>query len=67
MQARIEESRAQLVESQAAVPQAMADAFRNGKLNILDYFKLQNVNADTEMRKALAGNTREATESLDNV
>jgi uncharacterized protein YqfA (UPF0365 family) len=67
MQARIEESRAQLVESQAAVPQAMAEAFRNGKLNILDYFKLQNVNADTEMRKALAGNTREATESLDNV
>lgn len=65
MQARIEESRAKLVESQAAVPRAMAEAFRTGKLDILDYFKLQNVSADTEMRKALAGNTREATESLD--
>lgn len=65
MQAKIEESRAKLVESQAAVPEAMAEAFRTGKLHILDYFKLQNVNADTEMRKALAGNTQEKTESLD--
>lgn len=58
MQARIEQSRARLVEAQAAVPMAMAEAFRTGNLNILDYFKLQNVSADTEMRKALAGQTR---------
>ena len=63
MQAKIEESRAKLVESQAAVPQAMAEAFRSGKLNILDYFKLQNISSDTEMRKALAGNTRGKTDS----
>ncbi|MCC9601515.1 flotillin-like protein FloA [Stieleria sp. JC731] len=54
MEAKIEESRAELVMAQAAVPQAMSEAFRTGKLHILDYYKLQNVNADTEMRKAIA-------------
>ncbi len=58
MFARIEESRAKLVEAEAAVPQAMADALRSGKLNIQDYFKLQNINSDTEMRAALAKTTR---------
>ncbi len=62
MQARIEESRSKVVESQALVPVAMADAFRSGKLQILDYYKLQNVSADTEMRKALAGSKREKIE-----
>lgn len=54
-QAKIEESRAKVVEAQAAVPQAMAEAFRSGRLSILEYYKLQNVNADTEMRKTIAG------------
>lgn len=63
MQARIEQSRAKLVDSQAAVPEAMAEAFRTGKLNVLEYFKLQNVNADTEMRKSLAGDRRESHEA----
>ncbi len=54
--ARIEESRSKLVEAEADVPKAMADAFRSGKLGILDYYKLRNVQADTEMRTALASN-----------
>lgn len=58
MFAKIEKSRARLVEAEAAVPQAMADAFRSGKLNILDYFKLQNISADTEMRTSLAKTSR---------
>ncbi len=58
MFARIEKSRAKLVEAEAAVPQAMADALRSGKLTIIDYFKLQNINADTEMRTALAKTSR---------
>jgi uncharacterized protein YqfA (UPF0365 family) len=58
MFAKIEKSRAALVEAEAAVPQAMADAFRSGKLNILDYFKLQNISADTEMRNSLAKTSR---------
>ncbi len=64
-QARIEESRASVVKAQAAVPRAMADAFRSGKLHILDYYKLQNVSADTEMRKSLAHGANEATEKLE--
>ncbi len=62
MQAKIEQSRASLVLAQAAVPQAMSEAFRTGKLHILDYYKLQNVSADTEMRKSLAGGTRDIAE-----
>lgn len=53
--ARIEESRAMLVDAEAEVPKAMADSFRNGQLGILDYYKLRNVQADTNMRQAIAG------------
>ena len=53
-QAEIEKSRAKLVEFQAQVPKAMAESFRSGKLGILDYYKLQNVQADTDMRKSIA-------------
>ncbi|MEM9186818.1 MAG: flotillin-like protein FloA [Planctomycetota bacterium] len=53
--AGIEESRAKLVEAEAQVPKAMAAAFETGKLGILDYYKLQNVQADTDMRGAIAG------------
>ena len=53
--AKIEANRAQLVESEAEVPKAMADAFGSGKLGILDYYKMKNVQADTDMRDAIAG------------
>jgi uncharacterized protein YqfA (UPF0365 family) len=52
--AKIEENRAKLVEAEAEVPRAMAEAFRTGRLGILDYYKLQNVQADTNMRGAIA-------------
>jgi uncharacterized protein YqfA (UPF0365 family) len=52
--AMIEENRAKLVEAEAEVPKAMAEAFESGKLGILDYYKLQNVQADTNMRGAIA-------------
>src|SRR3954466_8670924 len=52
--AKIEENRAKLVEAEAEVPRAMAEAFRSGKLGILDYYKIQNVQADTNMRGAIA-------------
>jgi uncharacterized protein YqfA (UPF0365 family) len=52
--AAIEESRAKLVEAESQVPQAMAEAFRGGKLGIMDYFKMRNVQADTDMRKSIA-------------
>ena len=53
--AKIEENRALLVEAEAEVPKAMAEAFRGGQLGIFDYYKLQNVQADTEMRESIAG------------
>ncbi len=53
--AQIEESRSKLVEAQAEVPKSMAEAFRSGRLGILDYYRLRNVQADTDMRTAIAG------------
>src|SRR3954454_2901694 len=52
--ASIEGARSELVAAEAEVPRAMAEAFRSGKLGILDYYKLQNVQADTNMRGAIA-------------
>lgn len=55
MMARIEECRAKLVEAEAEVPNAIAQAFRTDKLGIIDYYKLRNMQADTEMRWSIAG------------
>ena len=52
--AKIEESRAELVAAESEVPKAMADSFRSGKLGILDYYKLRNVQVDTDMRKSIS-------------
>lgn len=54
MTARIEENRAKVVEAEAEVPKAISQAFREGTLGILDYYKLRNVQADTEMRTSIA-------------
>ena len=55
MIAQIEESRARLVEAEAEVPKAIAEAFRMGSLGVMDYNKLRNMQADTDMRKTIAG------------
>jgi uncharacterized protein YqfA (UPF0365 family) len=52
--AMIEQSRAKLIAAEASVPLAVAQAFRSGQLGILDYYKIQNVRADTSMRSAIA-------------
>ncbi|TMZ58006.1 UPF0365 family protein, partial [Klebsiella pneumoniae] len=54
MSARVEEMRAKVVESEAMVPQAMAEALRSGKLGVMDYYNMQNVMADTDMRKSIS-------------
>jgi uncharacterized protein YqfA (UPF0365 family) len=54
--ARIEESQAKVVEAEAEVPKAISQAFREGTLGIVDYYKLRNIQADTEMRSSIAGN-----------
>jgi len=55
MKAKVQEMRAQVVQAEAQVPLAMAEAFRNGNLGVMDYAKYQNLTADTEMRHAIAG------------
>jgi uncharacterized protein YqfA (UPF0365 family) len=52
--AQVEESRAKLVEAEAEVPKAMAGAFNSGVLGIMDYYRLRNVQADTDMRQSIA-------------
>lgn len=55
MIAAVQEMRAKVVEAEAEVPRAMADALRNGKLGVMDYYQMQNVVSDTHMRDAIAG------------
>jgi len=55
MRARVEEMRAKVVEAEAQVPMAMAEAFRNGNMGVMDYYKMKNVAADTSMREAIGG------------
>ncbi len=54
MQARVQEMRAKVVEAESQVPMAMAEAFRSGKLGVMDYYNMQNVQADTSMRGAIS-------------
>lgn len=60
MKAHTQEMRAKVVEAEAEVPRAMADAFRSGRLGIMDYYQMQNIQADTAMRTAISG-TGEST------
>ena len=55
MGAQVVEMKAKVVEAEAEVPRAMAEAFRNGNLGIMDYYKMKNVMADTDMRESIAG------------
>lgn len=54
MKAKAQEARAKVIEAEALVPQAMAEAFRNGNLGIMDYYRMQNMQADTTMRENIA-------------
>ena len=54
MKAKAQEARAKVIEAEADVPRAMAEAFRNGNLGIMDYYRMKNIEADTQMRDAIA-------------
>ena len=54
MRAMVEENRAKVVLAEAELPLAMAQAFREGKLGVMDYYNLRNVQSDTEMRNSIA-------------
>ena len=54
MQAKVQEMQAKVVEAQAQVPLAMADALRTGKIGVMDYYRMMNIQSDTEMRDSIA-------------
>lgn len=54
MKAKAQEMRAKVIEAEAEVPRALAEAFRSGNLGIMDYYKMQNIQADTSMRESIA-------------
>ena len=60
MIARIQEMRSKVVEAEAEVPMALAEAFRNGHLGVMDYYNMLNIQADTAMRKNIAGGGEDA-------
>lgn len=55
MIAKAQEARANVIQAEAEIPKAIAAAFVNGNLGVMDYYKMQNVQADTEMRQAISG------------
>ncbi len=55
MQAAIQENRAKVVLAEAEVPMAIAEAFKTGRLGVMDYYNLRNLQADTSMRNNIAG------------
>jgi len=54
MRAKAQEARAKVIEAEAQLPLAMAEAFRNGNLGVMDYYKMQNIQADTDMRTSIS-------------
>ncbi|MCY3488550.1 MAG: flotillin-like protein FloA [Bacteroidetes bacterium] len=62
MVARVQEARARVVEAEAMVPEAIAEAFRKGQLGVMDYYNLRNIEADTDMRSAISGDTESSSE-----
>jgi uncharacterized protein YqfA (UPF0365 family) len=55
MKAKAQEARAKVIEAEAEIPKSIAAAFLNGNLGVMDYYKMQNVQADTEMRNTISG------------
>jgi uncharacterized protein YqfA (UPF0365 family) len=60
MKAKAQEARAKVIEAEAEIPKAIAEAFRNGNLGIMDYYKMKNVQADTDMRDSIANSGKDS-------
>ena len=54
MKAKAQEARAKVIEAEAEIPKAMAEAFRSGNLGVMDFYKMRNIQADTDMRETIA-------------
>jgi uncharacterized protein YqfA (UPF0365 family) len=55
MIAKAQEAKANVIQAEAEIPKAIAEAFLKGNLGVMDYYKMQNVQADTEMRQSISG------------
>ncbi|MCF7818798.1 MAG: flotillin-like protein FloA [Kiritimatiellales bacterium] len=62
MRARVQEMQAKVIEAQAQVPLAMAEALRSGNIGVMDFYRMQNIVADTAMREALSGGGEDKSE-----
>ncbi len=60
MNAKVQEMQAKVIEAQAEVPLAIAQAFKQGNLGVMDFYRMQNVMADTTMRESIAGDDDES-------
>jgi uncharacterized protein YqfA (UPF0365 family) len=56
MKAKAQEARAKVIEAEALIPIAIAEAFKSGQLGVMDYYRMQNIQADTTMREGIAKN-----------
>ena len=65
MVAAVQEQRARVVEAEAMVPTAIAEAFRNGQLGVMDYYNIRNIQADTQMRNSIGGGNEPRSTSDD--
>jgi uncharacterized protein YqfA (UPF0365 family) len=63
MKAKAQEARAKVIEAEAQVPQAIAESFKSGNLGIMDYYKMQNIQADTDMRQSISGEGKDSGKS----
>ena len=54
MKAKAQEARAKVIEAEAEVPKAMAEAFRSGNMGVMDFYRMKNIQSDTDMRDAIA-------------
>jgi uncharacterized protein YqfA (UPF0365 family) len=65
MKAKVQEMRALVVQAEAEVPKALAEALRGGKMSVEDYYNMQNLQADTSMRNSISTKNAESTKAAD--
>ncbi|MFD2037684.1 flotillin-like protein FloA [Belliella marina] len=63
MKAKSVEMRAKVIEAEADIPKAIAEAFRSGNLGIMDYYRMENIKSDTDMRSTIAGDDSGSSDS----
>jgi len=63
MKAKNVEMRAKVIEAEAEVPRAIAEAFRTGKLGVMDYYRMENIKSDTSMRDSIANSDTDSKDS----